>query len=51
MSEDTKCFLETLKACCCVCGNRDDDGKTCCYREYIVKEHGYCQSYKDKTEN
>ena len=45
---DESCLLELLNACCCKCGCRDDD-KTCCKGLYVVKEHGYCQGFKEKS--
>lgn len=46
---EEKCFLNLLNACCCECGNKDEDGKTCCNGEYILKKHGYCQDFKIKA--
>jgi hypothetical protein len=45
---DENCLLELLNACCCKCGYRDDN-KTCCRGLYVVKEHGYCQGFKEKS--
>ena len=45
---DENCLLELLNACCCKCGSRDDD-TTCCMGLYVVKEHGYCQGFKEKS--
>lgn len=49
MSNDEKCFIETLKACCCICDNQDNNGKTCYNGKYIIKKHGYCQDFTEKT--
>ena len=51
MSNDEKCFMEILKACCCICGNKDKDGESCCNGEYVTKKHGYCQDFTEKTKN
>lgn len=52
---DENCLLELLNECCCKCGYRDildhaSNDKTCCRGMYIVKEHGYCQGFKETSE-
>ncbi|MHB1696607.1 MAG: hypothetical protein ACYCSQ_00650 [bacterium] len=42
---DENCLLESLSACCCKCGHKDDNGETCNGGEYVVKEHGCCQDF------
>ena len=46
---ENACLLKLLKTCCCVCGFKDKDGKTCCGGIYVAEKHGYCQDFL-KTE-
>ena len=39
------CLLVSLRACCCRCGKKDKDNKTCCGGEYIIDKHGYCEYF------
>ncbi len=48
---DEKCFLNLLNSCCCECGNKDKNDKTCCNGIYIAKEHGYCQDFIEKNKD
>jgi hypothetical protein len=46
--EENVCLSEILNGqCCCKCDHRDKDGQTCCAGMYVVKEHGYCQGFKE----
>lgn len=46
--EENVCLSEILNGqCCCKCDCKDKDGATCCDGMYVVKEHGYCQGFKE----
>ena len=47
--EENVCLLEILnEQCCCKCACKDESDQTCCDEIYVVKEHGYCQGFKEK---